>query len=123
MVVIILLVAVVYFMRRKKTKVKVVDKNVAVIQAMSAKKTSGVQMAGTSHVPRFDPNTGQPMVQPEPPVPRFDPNTGQPIVQPRANTTDKVSQLKQLKECLDGGILTQEEFDAQKKLILNPPGA
>ena len=33
-------------------------------------------------LPRFDPNTGQPIVQAElVPLPRFDPNTGQPIVQ------------------------------------------
>ena len=33
-----------------------------------------------------------------------------------------VAQLKDLKELLDSGALSQEEFDAQKKLILNPPG-
>jgi membrane protease subunit (stomatin/prohibitin family) len=30
----------------------------------------------------------------------------------------KVEELKKLKELLDGGILTQEEFDAQKQQIL-----
>ena len=29
-----------------------------------------------------------------------------------------VAQLKELKELLDGGVLTQEEFDAQKTVIL-----
>ena len=29
-----------------------------------------------------------------------------------------LTQLKELKELLDGGVLTQEEFDAQKKVIL-----
>ena len=31
---------------------------------------------------------------------------------------DTVAQLKGLKELLDGGVLTQEEFDAQKTVIL-----
>jgi hypothetical protein len=31
---------------------------------------------------------------------------------------DKISQLKQLKELLDAGILTQEEFEQQKDQIL-----
>ena len=31
----------------------------------------------------------------------------------------KADELKKLKELLDGGILTQEEFDAQKHQILN----
>ena len=32
-----------------------------------------------------------------------------------------VARLKGLKELLDGGVLTQEEFDAQKKEILEKP--
>ena len=32
---------------------------------------------------------------------------------------DTVAQLKGLKELLDGGVLTQEEFDAQKTVILD----
>ena len=32
--------------------------------------------------------------------------------------TDSLQQLKQLKELLDSGIITQEEFDAKKKQIL-----
>ena len=32
--------------------------------------------------------------------------------------TDKVSKLKELKELLDSGVLTQEEFEAEKKAIL-----
>lgn len=33
--------------------------------------------------------------------------------------TEKISSLRQLKELLDGGILTQEEFNQQKNKILN----
>jgi membrane protease subunit (stomatin/prohibitin family) len=33
---------------------------------------------------------------------------------------DSIAQLKQLAELKDQGILTQEEFDAQKAKILNP---
>ena len=29
-----------------------------------------------------------------------------------------IAQLKELKELLDGGVLTQDEFDAQKSVIL-----
>ena len=32
---------------------------------------------------------------------------------------DKVEQLTKLKGLLDAGVLTQEEFDAQKQEILN----
>ena len=32
-----------------------------------------------------------------------------------------IGQLKELKELLDQGVLTQEEFDAQKKEILEKP--
>ena len=31
-----------------------------------------------------------------------------------------IAQLKELKELLDGGVLTQDEFDAQKSVILQP---
>lgn len=34
------------------------------------------------------------------------------------NTTDKYDQLKKLKELLDSGVLTQVEYDAEKKKIL-----
>jgi membrane protease subunit (stomatin/prohibitin family) len=34
------------------------------------------------------------------------------------STDDKMAQLKQLKELLDTGVLTQAEFDAQKQKIL-----
>ena len=34
------------------------------------------------------------------------------------NTSDKYDQLKKIKELLDEGILTQEEYDAEKKKIL-----
>ena len=37
---------------------------------------------------------------------------------PGGMTTEKVAQLKNLKELLDSGILSQEEFDAQKNQIL-----
>lgn len=41
----------------------------------------------------------------------------QPVEQPQ--TSNKTQQLFQLKELLDSGILTQAEFDAEKKKILN----
>ena len=37
----------------------------------------------------------------------------------QANTTPPLEQLRKYKELLDAGILTQEEFDARKKHLLN----
>ena len=37
---------------------------------------------------------------------------------PAASQDDKMAQLKQLKDLLDSGVLTQAEFDAQKQKIL-----
>ena len=87
-------------------------------------------------LPRFDPNTGQPIVPAEPPQPMFDPNTGQPIVPaeppvpqpPPPASDDMMAKLTELKEMLDSGILTEEEFVKEKALVLggpppNEPGA
>jgi membrane protease subunit (stomatin/prohibitin family) len=41
-----------------------------------------------------------------------------PQAAPAASEDDKMAQLKQLKELLDTGVLTQAEFDAQKQKIL-----
>ena len=40
------------------------------------------------------------------------------VAQPTAPASTSLSQLKELKELLDMGIITQEEFDAKKKQIL-----
>ena len=42
----------------------------------------------------------------------------QAATQGSGSTDDKMAQLKQLKELLDTGVLTQAEFDAQKQKIL-----
>jgi membrane protease subunit (stomatin/prohibitin family) len=42
----------------------------------------------------------------------------QAATQGSGSTDDKMAQLKQLKELLDSGVLTQAEFDAQKQKIL-----
>ena len=39
-------------------------------------------------------------------------------LQPTGSAKSKVEQLRELKGLLDEGILTQEEFDAEKKKIL-----
>lgn len=47
-------------------------------------------------------------------------NTEESTTNPKDNaTSDRTKQLFQLKELLDGGILTQEEFNNEKKKILN----
>jgi hypothetical protein len=45
------------------------------------------------------------------------PQTAAPPAQP-ASVEDQYSELMKLKELLDAGVLTQEEFDAQKQKIL-----
>ena len=42
----------------------------------------------------------------------------QATVNPEENSKSKVEQLRELKELLDEGILTQEEFDTEKKAVL-----
>ena len=73
--------------------------------------------------PMFDPMTGQPIAQQQP---MFDPMTGQPIapqvpVQPAATAPtmeDPVAKLTQMKQLLDAGVISQEEFDAAKSRVL-----
>ena len=72
----------------------------------------------------FDPNTGQPIVPAEPPVPQPPP----PLLAPPPASDDTMAKLTELKEMLDSGILTEEEFVKEKALVLggpppNEPGA
>jgi len=46
------------------------------------------------------------------------PQTAAPPAQPASPVEDQYSELMKLKELLDAGVLTQEEFDAQKQEIL-----
>jgi len=71
--------------------------------------------------PMFDPMTGQPLQQQ--PQPQFDPMTGQPLNQQPAQPTaapadDPVAKLTQMKQLLDAGVISQEEFEAAKKNFL-----
>ena len=52
-------------------------------------------------------------------MPRFDVNTGLPLAP--AGQGGTVAQLTELKRLLDTGVLSQAEFDAQKKMILAGP--
>ena len=45
-------------------------------------------------------------------------NTSKKEESPIATPTTPLSQMKELKELLDLGIITQEEFDAKKKQLL-----
>lgn len=49
----------------------------------------------------------------------FSNTTHTPNLEKQDNQLSKTDQLFKLKELLDGGILTQEEFDSEKKKILN----
>jgi hypothetical protein len=56
-----------------------------------------------------------------PPPPPPPPPAAPPPAAPAAaggSATDRIAALTQLKELLDSGVLTQEEFDAQKQQIL-----
>lgn len=68
--------------------------------------------------PMFDPMTGQPLQQQQP---MFDPMTGQPV-QPQqpapSPVEDPVAKLTQMKQLLDAGVITQEEFDVAKSKVL-----
>jgi hypothetical protein len=46
------------------------------------------------------------------------PPPSMPAPPPAAPARDPIAQLKDLKELLDGGVLTQAEFDGQKQKIL-----
>ena len=41
-----------------------------------------------------------------------------PVQNTTENTQDMIAELKQLKELVDEGILTEEEFSAKKKQVL-----
>ena len=43
----------------------------------------------------------------------------QPAQQPKNDFSSKTDKLKDLKALLDAGVLTQEEFDSEKKKILD----
>ena len=76
--------------------------------------------------PRFDPMTGEPLQQQQ--QPRFDPMTGEPIggqqaqaqAEPAAaqSAEDPVAKLTKMKQLLDAGVITQEEFDTAKTKVL-----
>ena len=68
----------------------------------------------------FCPQTGRPLHQPQG---NFCPQTGQPLhqqapAQPAAPANDPVARLKKMKELLDAGIISQEEFDTEKRNVL-----
>jgi hypothetical protein len=47
------------------------------------------------------------------------PSMPEPVVQPESSVQSKADQLRELKKLLDEGIITQDEFDQEKKKILN----
>ena len=128
-------VAVGYYVFRKR-------KNVETITSTRAKADVEAQAVGFSAIPpgpKFDPHTGAAITAPAP-GPKFDPHTGAAITAPASgpkfdphtgaaipepapsgpvNVASNLAKLKDLKELLDAGVITQEEFDAQKMLILS----
>jgi hypothetical protein len=69
-------------------------------------------------------NNSGPAYQPAP-TPEYRPATHQtnPTLRPTttkaANSQEKIDQLRQLKQLLDDGVLTEEEFNSQKAAILS----
>ena len=54
----------------------------------------------------------------QPQQPQYTPPR-KPVQQPKNDFGSKANKLKDLKALLDAGVLTQEEFDSEKKKILN----
>ena len=90
---------------------------------MNQNAQSNFQVGQGQQQPMFDPMTGQPLRQQPAQQPMFDPMTGQPLQQQPTQQAspvaeDPVAKLTQMKQLLDAGVLSQEEFDAAKKQIL-----
>ena len=107
------------------------------LQQQDAQQNFTVGQGQQAQQPAFDPMTGQPLnQQPQPlfdpmtgeplaPQPKFDPMTGEPLnAQPTqqpaaaAPADDPVARLTKMKQLLDAGVITQEEFDEAKAKVL-----
>ena len=83
----------------------------------------GMQQPVQQQQANFCPQTGRPLHQQQPQA-AFCSQTGQPLqqqapVQPAAAPAeDPVARLKKMKELLDMGVISQEEFDSVKKNVL-----
>ena len=81
---------------------------------------TGQPLAPPQPVAQFCPQTGQPLNQPVAPAAQFCPQTGQPLNQPvpapAAVPADESPQAKLavLQNLLDQGVISQEDFEAQK---------
>jgi Short C-terminal domain len=64
------------------------------------------------------PQQPQAYAPPPPPVQAAPPPPPPPAAPAASSTMDTITALTQLKSLLDSGVLTQEEFDAQKQQIL-----
>ena len=59
-----------------------------------------------------------PIHQGTPQAVQMQPQVAVPVAAPISYNEDKFARLKELKGLLDSGVLSQEEFDAQKKAVL-----
>jgi len=85
----------------------------------------GAAYAGGKHVQRNqqheyeqDQALAEMQQQPQYAPPAAAPPPPAPAAAPQSSAVDVVGALTQLKSLLDAGVLTQEEFDAQKQQIL-----
>jgi hypothetical protein len=98
---------------------------VCLVWGLSANKSTTVIVnnSGPSYPPEYQPAQTQ-AYQPAP-TPEYRPATHQtnPTLRPTtakaASSQEKIDQLRQLKQLLDDGVLTEEEFNSQKAAILS----
>ena len=69
--------------------------------------------------PQYAPQQPAPQYRPAPRPVQPAPRPVQQPVQQRPQPKDNVTQMKEYKELLDAGVITQEEFDRKKKELLN----
>ena len=89
----------------------------SLVWALSESRTTViVNNTGTTYTPNtgttYTPETPRPVHQTNPTLRPNTTNTG------TANSQEKIDQLRQLKQLLDEGVLTNEEFNRQKAAIL-----
>lgn len=95
-------------------------------QAPAAQPAAGTVIDGAGRVrPRFDPQTGQPIVyaDEQPPRPRFDPQTGQPIVYPDEQPAQQAADPLEIPEGLRRTAPKKEQpvVAAQPETVASPP--
>lgn len=97
---------------------------VCLVWALSSNKSTTVIVNNTgpsSYPPAYQPAQASAYQQPPQPQPASHQTniTLRPTTAKSAGSQEKIDQLRQLKQLLDDGVLTEEEFNSQKAAILS----